>query len=185
MTGHCIDRSIPTYRFDAEMTRQAKARDGHCRAPGCAVPATGADQDHVKEWAQDADGNPNGGPTSTANNAALHRRHHNLKTRGHWTTQIHRDGSMTWTTLAGRVYTTEPMDYHAYTATTPDQPGPGDGGERTSGDSEPITYDTLRSHHSGPRTHDDDDLPITARKPQHRPAAPPPPRPVDHAPPPF
>ncbi|HET8601480.1 MAG TPA: HNH endonuclease, partial [Segeticoccus sp.] len=53
-----------------------------------------------------------GGKTSTSNGSAKHRRHHNLKTRRLWHTRQHPDGTITWTTLLGRRYDTEPHDYH-------------------------------------------------------------------------
>ena len=185
LTGHAVERSTGSYRFDAEMSRQAKASDGVCRGPGCTVPAERCDQDHVQPYAADANGVSVGGPTSEANCGSAHRRHHNLKTRGHWTAQMHQDRTMTWTTAAGRTYVTHPMDYHELTATTPDQPIPASAGR----DGDPLSYDSILAEPLDPDREwcDEDDLPIAARKPQRRPApsAAAAPSPDDDTPPPF
>ncbi|MGW5237822.1 HNH endonuclease signature motif containing protein, partial [Monashia sp. NPDC004114] len=81
-----------------------QAVDGHCRAPGCTVPAHRCDLDHDIPAPH--------GPTSTDNLSATHRQHHRIRTTGLWTT--HRDpdiGTLTWTTAAGRTYTTHPKDW--------------------------------------------------------------------------
>jgi hypothetical protein len=122
VTGRCLERSRTGYRFDAETAAQIRARDGLCRGPGCTVPADRCDIDHERPWALDGQGRPVGGPTSEANGVSKHRRHHNLKTRGHWSSELQDDGALVWSTVAGRSYTTWPMDYRGLTGTDPDGP---------------------------------------------------------------
>lgn len=122
VTGRCLERSRKGYRFDAETAAQIRARDGLCRGPGCTVPADRCDIDHERPWALDGHGRPVGGPTSEANGVSKHRRHHNLKTRGHWSSELQDDGALVWSTVARRTYTTWPMDYRDLTGTDPDGP---------------------------------------------------------------
>lgn len=83
-------------------------RDGHCRFPGCEVPAERCDLDHVHRWDHEA---PQGGcsETSTANLHCLCRKHHRMKTAGQWDVTLHPDGTETWTSHGdGHTVTTEP-----------------------------------------------------------------------------
>ena len=83
-------------------------RDGHCRFPGCDVPAERCDLDHVHRWNHEA---PHGGgsETSTDNLHCLCRKHHRLKTAGQWDVTLHRDGTETWTSHGdGHTVTTTP-----------------------------------------------------------------------------
>ena len=52
------------------------ARQPHCSMPGCTTPAERCDLDHATNWPT--------GPTNIINLHPLCRRHHNLKTHGHW-----------------------------------------------------------------------------------------------------
>lgn len=74
---HDIDKaeqaSTNAYAFPATMRDYIQARDGHCRFPGCMVPASHCDIDHIEEY--DA-----GGRTTPNNAQCLCRHHHNLKT---------------------------------------------------------------------------------------------------------
>lgn len=82
-----------------------EGRDGHCRFPGCGVPAHRCDLDHVQRW------DPSRGQreTSTANLHCLCRKHHRLKTAGQWDVELHPDGSEVWTSHGdGHVVTTQP-----------------------------------------------------------------------------
>ena len=86
------------------MRTHVAARDRVCRGPGCQVSPIGADLDHDVPWPA--------GESSAANLSVKHRRHHQLKTFGLWSTrQDPETASVTWTTLAGRSYVTEPHDY--------------------------------------------------------------------------
>lgn len=149
ITGTALDLSTHHYRPTAEMAAFVAALDDTCRAPGCAVPAARCDLDHTVEWPT--------GATTVTNLAAVHRRHHNHKTRHTWTCQPVEDardlvltgdpfdalatapppllpqqdrgrpdpfgapddatmrarltGTLRWTTLAGRRYTTARHDH--------------------------------------------------------------------------
>ncbi len=103
-TGALIEVSTHRYRPTEAMRTHVAARDRVCRGPGCQVSPIGADLDHDVPWPA--------GQTSAANLSVKHRRHHQLKTFGLWST--HQDpetASVTWTTLAGRSYVTDPHDY--------------------------------------------------------------------------
>ena len=137
LTGRAIEATAGTYRVPAPIARQVSTRDGTCRAPGCEIPAEGADLDHTQEWAPQAattsaehPTNPEsargpttttttnsnsahspGGVTAETNLAALHRGHHNLKTSGFWDSDQCPDGTLRWTTATGRKVTTYPYVY--------------------------------------------------------------------------
>lgn len=110
LSGRAVERSIEAYRPDTAMREQVEARDVVCRGPGCTVPATQCDVDHVREYRAD----DTGGPTSEPNLADLHRRHHNPKTKGFWACKMHGDGILEWRTLIGRRYATAPFDYRQF-----------------------------------------------------------------------
>ncbi|TQF66310.1 DUF222 domain-containing protein [Rhodococcus spelaei] len=72
-----------TYRPDAATAALVRARDGHCRFPGCQRPATGCQLDHIVEFRQ---WDPiRGGWTVVTNLQCLCAFHHQLKTLGFWT----------------------------------------------------------------------------------------------------
>ena len=103
-TGALVELSSTRYTPPARLRAHVVARDRVCRAPGCVVPATTCDLDHDIPWPM--------GVTSADNLTAKHRRHHQLKTVGLWSSR--HDPTMdalTWTTLAGRSYRTDPFDY--------------------------------------------------------------------------
>jgi hypothetical protein len=93
------------------MRHQVNARDGLCRFPGCHLPATGCELDHVVPWVADGDG----GRTSEPNLLSTCRRHHDLKTRTIWSSLTTKDGDAVWTGPAGREYTTRPENWLAAT----------------------------------------------------------------------
>ena len=80
-----------------------KARDGHCRFPGCSVNARFCDVDHVIPWPT--------GPTSATNLACLCRRHHRIKQSRRWHATLGPDASLAWTDPTGRRTTTTPQDF--------------------------------------------------------------------------
>jgi len=57
--------------------RALRARDGHCKWPGCERPASWCDGHHVVHWIE-------GGPTDLANLVLLCRRHHRMVHEGGW-----------------------------------------------------------------------------------------------------
>ena len=70
------------YRFTAVQRTHIEGRDGHCRFPGCEVPADNCEHDHlVNSPYTDPDSD---GPTSVSNGICLCRNHHVLKTAGIW-----------------------------------------------------------------------------------------------------
>ena len=89
------------YRPPPRLREHVTARDLTCRNPACRQPAWRADLDHTQPW-QD------GGPTCTCNLGGACRRDHQLKQHPRWTLQQTRPGHFTWTTPAGRTYTTTP-----------------------------------------------------------------------------
>lgn len=95
----------PRYRPSTALAEFIRCRDLHCRFPGCDQPAEHCDIDHTVPWQQ-------GGPTHPSNMALLCRAHHLLKTfwTGHagWAEKQHPNGTITWTSPTGRVYTTTP-----------------------------------------------------------------------------
>ncbi|QIM20919.1 HNH endonuclease [Phycicoccus sp. HDW14] len=96
------DLSTAVYRPSARLAAFVRARDRHCRFPGCHVAARYCDLDHVRPHPA--------GPTSAANLACLCRRHHRVKQRPGWRAALHPDATMTWTDPTGRTRTTHPPD---------------------------------------------------------------------------
>lgn len=103
LTGAALELSTQRYRPTAAMADLVAALDGVCRGPGCTVPAFRCDNDHQIAWPK--------GATSVDNLNAKHRRHHNHKTRGTWTSEMDPDGIVTWRTMGGRTYVNRRHDY--------------------------------------------------------------------------
>ncbi|MFC6715617.1 HNH endonuclease signature motif containing protein [Branchiibius cervicis] len=101
-TGTVIETSDRSYRPGARLARFVRARDQHCRFPGCTRPAKLTDLDHVTRY-------PNG-PTAAHNLQCLCRHHHRAKHEGGWTVTMTPHGVCTWTSPAGHTYTTHPGD---------------------------------------------------------------------------
>ncbi len=101
VSGRILDYGRTTYRPPHNLADHITARDRTCRFPGCTVPARRCDLDHAQSW-------DDGGRTSTANLAALCRRHHRLKTEKIWSYQLDSDATATWTSPSGHHYKTEP-----------------------------------------------------------------------------
>jgi HNH endonuclease. len=77
-----------------------RARDRHCQAPGCRVPAHRCQIDHRIPW-------HSGGPTLIDNLYCLCRLHHRAKDEAGFT--YHPTGrGLRWTTPAGHIYLTRP-----------------------------------------------------------------------------
>ncbi len=70
--------STGTRRYvpSASLARLVRAREPHCRFPGCRQPAMKCDLDHAVPWPA--------GATTAGNLGPLCRRHHNLKTHTPW-----------------------------------------------------------------------------------------------------
>lgn len=103
-TGWLLDAGAATYHPGRHLARTVRKRDLHCRFPGCATAARFCDLDHVIPFPV--------GLTVLRNLACLCRRHHRLKTHGHWDLTMSPDGICTWVDRrTGQVHTTEPADY--------------------------------------------------------------------------
>lgn len=90
--------AVPTvdrYRPSEAMRRHLRARDVHCRFPGCRIPAARCDIDHTVDAAL-------GGPTAVDNLAHLCRGHHTLKHHSGWRLRQREGGELEWTSLTGR-----------------------------------------------------------------------------------
>ena len=79
-------------------------RDGECTYPPCLREARRCDFEHAIPWDQ-------GGRTCSCNTGPRCRHHHHLKQAAGWTLQQNQPGYHTWTTPAGRRYTTGPITY--------------------------------------------------------------------------
>lgn len=87
--------AVDRYRPSEELLRYLRARDQHCRFPGCQVVPFRADIDHTHDAAL-------GGATSVVNLAVLCRRHHTMKHHAGIEMTQHADGSVDWVTALGR-----------------------------------------------------------------------------------
>jgi hypothetical protein len=100
--GHA--RQTAGYRPSPGLRHVIEIRRATCTFPGCARPATQCDEDHTVPYHL-------GGRTCECNLAPLCRRHHQVKQARGWTLEQTSPGVMTWTTPAGRRYTTSPTEY--------------------------------------------------------------------------
>jgi hypothetical protein len=101
--------AVDRYRPSKAMRRALRARDEHCRFPGCRMPARRCDQDHTIDHSV-------GGPTHVGNLAHLCRRHHSLKHASAWTVIQHEDGLLVWTSPTGRAYPDVPAPMVSFAA---------------------------------------------------------------------
>ncbi len=86
---------VDRYRPSEEIRRFLRARDQHCRYPGCTVVPFRADNDHTIDAAL-------GGATSTENLSVLCRRHHMMKHHAGVSMTQSSGGDIEWTTPLGR-----------------------------------------------------------------------------------
>ena len=103
VTGRLIDLSTEAYRIPDPVKRFVRARDRHCRFPGCSTQARHTDTDHVIAWPD--------GPTTSENLACASRGHHRVKTHSGWQVRGGPDGSLIWTSPLGTEHTTWPYNY--------------------------------------------------------------------------
>lgn len=97
------------YRPTQAQRRYLRARDEHCRFPGCRSGVWRCDIDHTVDFAR-------GGATEVCNLAHLCRRHHSLKHHSAWTVVQRAGGALEWTSPTGRVYPDVPARALAFTA---------------------------------------------------------------------
>jgi hypothetical protein len=88
-----VDRYTPS----TEQKRLIRARDRHCRFPGCRRPAQRCDIDHTHDHAK-------GGRTEICNLCCLCTRHHTMKHATDWTVRQLAGGVLEWTSPTGRVH---------------------------------------------------------------------------------
>lgn len=98
--------NVDTYVPSNRMKRYLRARDQHCRFPGCRVKAVRCRIDHNFDRAM-------GGPTSLDNLAHFCTSHHPLKhpdvdVRHRWVVRQDPEGTLVWTSPLGREYIDEP-----------------------------------------------------------------------------
>ena len=99
--GHILDygqavRAVPLALFFA-----VRARDRHCRWPGCDRTARHCDAHHVVPWWQ-------GGPTDSTNTALFCRRHHRRLHHPGWHAKLLPDATIEITDPTGHVTTSHP-----------------------------------------------------------------------------
>ncbi len=115
----------PHYTPTPALADFVRCRDLTCRFPGCDRPAIDTDLDHTIPYAH-------GGPTCAANIKCLCRLHHLIKTFWGWHDRQLPDGTIIWTSPAGRTHITAPGAALLFPAlcaptgeiTTPDPPHP-------------------------------------------------------------
>jgi hypothetical protein len=107
-TGAVLDVGTWSYRPPTALDRHVRTRDVTCRFPGCTVPASECDLDHLIPFPQ--------GPTNAQNLHALCRRHHRLKHDDHWTVEPLPNAGLRWTSPLGTTRDTWPTTQHAHVA---------------------------------------------------------------------
>ncbi|MFS0712464.1 DUF222 domain-containing protein [Microbacterium sp. 2P01SA-2] len=108
VTGTVLE--CDTYRPNAAMVRLLRARDRHCRFPGCRQPAIRCELDHTIAASH-------GGPTHVCNLANLCKRHHDVKHHTRWHVRQLPGGRLIWTSPTGRTYREDaPPPLVAFTA---------------------------------------------------------------------
>lgn len=87
--------AVDRYRPSEEIRRFLRARDQHCRYPGCTIVPFRSDADHTVDAAQ-------GGETSSRNLSFLCKRHHTMKHRTGIGMRQDAEGVIEWTSALGR-----------------------------------------------------------------------------------
>lgn len=89
--------AVDRYRTPWPQRRFLRARDQHCRFPGCRRAAIRCEIDHTIDAAR-------GGPTALWNLAHLCQRHHSMKQFTPWQVRQLSGGVLEWTSPVGRSY---------------------------------------------------------------------------------
>jgi hypothetical protein len=110
---------VDTYQRTAAIDRYLRARDQHCRFPGCRLPAIRCEVDHTIDHAL-------GGPTDARNLAHLCQRHHSMKQFTAWRVRQLADGVLEWTSPLGRTYTEYPPSLGVHFRPSVDDPNDAD-----------------------------------------------------------
>ncbi|WP_091500097.1 HNH endonuclease signature motif containing protein [Microbacterium sp. cf332] len=107
---------VDTYRPTAAMAKLLRARDQHCRFPGCRLAAIRCEIDHTRDYAL-------GGHTHLGNLAHLCQRHHSMKQFTSWQVRQVGGGVLEWTSPRGRIYREDvPIPAVCFTPSTADPP---------------------------------------------------------------
>jgi len=118
VTGTVLE--CDTYQPTAAMRRLLRARDRHCRFPGCRQPAIRCEIDHTHAASD-------GGATHVGNLAHLCKRHHDVKHHTRWRVKQLAGGLLVWTSPTGRVYREDaPSPVVAFTVAGPSGAAPPD-----------------------------------------------------------
>lgn len=94
--------SVDKYTPSEEIRTATELLDGHCRFPGCDVPAIFCEKDHREEFDE-------GGETSVDNVYNLCSYHHHGKTERHYYYEAGPDRELTWYFKNGTTKTTYPQ----------------------------------------------------------------------------
>jgi len=120
-TGVATDVSRTAYRPGVVLGDLVRTRETTCTFPGCPVPATRCDLDHLDPFDP---ARPAAGQTRADNLHPVCRAHHNAKTHGGWTTSRDPDNAITWTAPSGHRYTTPTRPTDPTLPTGPTRHGP-------------------------------------------------------------
>ena len=113
LTGAVL--AVDRYRPGEDLKRMLRARDDHCRFPGCRMPAHRCDLDHTLDAER-------GGATCESNLAYLCRRHHTLKHAAPWKVRQRPGGILEWITPTGRTCADTPQPVLRFTASSDPPP---------------------------------------------------------------
>jgi hypothetical protein len=106
LTTDPCDHRFESWAHDpgVRLRHLAQVRHATCTSPVCRRPAAQADFEHNTPYEA-------GGRTCLCNTGPKCRHDHRLKQHPRWKVEQLPDGTFTWTTPAGRTYTTEPTRY--------------------------------------------------------------------------
>ena len=104
VTGCDHRHQTPAHDPGARLRHLVQIRDPACTWPACRRTAENCDFEHTMPWEQ-------GGPTCSCNTGPRCRHHHHAKQAPGWQLTQDPPGYHTWTTPAGRTYTTGPATY--------------------------------------------------------------------------
>jgi hypothetical protein len=96
-----LDRRANSYVPSDAMKDAIRARDRHCRFPGCRRPAIHCDVDHTVAFKV-------GGRTIYTNLGCICRFHHKIKHMPGWHVVQDTEGTFTWTSPTGHVFVNRP-----------------------------------------------------------------------------
>ncbi|MBA3745718.1 HNH endonuclease signature motif containing protein [Sporichthya sp.] len=100
-----LNRGANSYVPSEAMKNAIRARDKHCRFPGCRRPAVHCDIDHTNSFNLALKA---GGRTIYTNLGAVCRFHHQVKQMPGWHLSQDDHGNFSWTDPGGRVFVTRP-----------------------------------------------------------------------------